>query len=375
MARSTAMLYIARVLVLRGLLFVLVILALAAVMLSLLRRSPRPKPDDADDRDPAETIIAQVALPPPTAETTKALEHAEVFRKLHELALGAALAPTIPAAHVKVAAAIGNALETAATESRYAPRRPMLLPQLLSAVGDADTSRRDLAGMIARDPALVGSLLRLANSPVYRRNAQPVESIERAVTVMGTQGIRSLIAAALVQPVFRSNGGQTGRFPEVAWEHTYRAAAAAEVHALAIENTDPFAGQLLALVAGLGAIVVFRVAADQYAQRSLAPDATAVAALLDEHTARVARRVAESWELSDRILEALDEQMPGKPAEASSALGRSLRFGLTAGALSVLRSNGVIDDETGRASLVAAGGIGSKFERMWERFSAPTAEE
>jgi HD-like signal output (HDOD) protein len=276
---------------------------------------------------------------------------------------------------VKVAAAIGNALETAATEARYAPRRPMLLPQLLSAVGDADTSRRDLAGMIARDPALVGGLLRLANSPVYRRNAQPVESIERAVTVMGTQGIRSLIAAALVQPVFRTNEGQAGRFPEIAWEYTYRAAAAAEVHALAIENTDPFAAQLLALVAGLGAIVVFRVAADQYAQRSLAPDATAVAALLDEHTMRVARRVAESWELSDRILEALDEQLPGKPVVPSSALGRSLRFGLTAGALSVLRSNDVIDEETGRASLVAAGGIGSKFERMWERFGAPAAEE
>jgi HD-like signal output (HDOD) protein len=365
------MLYIARVLVLRGLLFVLIVVALAAVILSLLRRTPQQKAEDATDDEPADPAVEQAALPSPVAETTKALERSEVFRKLHELALGAALAPTIPAAHVKVAAAIASALETAATETRYAPRRPMLLPQLLSAVGDGDTSRRDLAGMIARDPALVGSLLRLANSPVYRRNAQPVESIERAVTVMGTQGIRSLIAAALVQPVFRTNGGQTGKFPEVTWEYTYRAAAAAEVHALAIENTDPFAAQLIALVTGLAAIVVFRVAADQYAQRApLAPDATAVAALLDEHVAQVARRIAASWELSERIVEALDQQLPGRPVQPDSALGRSLRFGLVAGALSVLRSNGVIDDEIGRASLVAAGGIGLKFDRMWERFGA-----
>ena len=141
----------------------------------------------------------------------------------------AELGDAIPAAHLKVAAAIGSALETAAADPRYAPRRPMLLPRLLSAVGDGDTSRRDLARMISRDPALVGSLLRLANSPVYRRNAPPVESIERAITVMGTQGIRSLIAAALVQPVFRADGGQSGRFAEITWESTYRAAAAAEV--------------------------------------------------------------------------------------------------------------------------------------------------
>lgn len=361
--------YIARVLVLRGLLFVLIVVALAAVVLSLLRRVPQqqPKPAASGD-DPGEQRAAKAAPDPPAA-TTKAIERGEIFRKLHELAFAAEIEHAIPAAHLKVAAAIGSALETAATEPRYAPRRPMLLPQLLSAVGDGDTSRRDLAGMIARDPALVGSLLRLANSPVYRRNAQPVESIERAVTVMGTQGIRSLIAAALVQPVFRTNGGRSGRFPEITWEYTYRAAAAAEVHALAVENADPFAAQLLALVTGLAAIVVFRVAEDQYAQRApLAPDATAVAALLEEHVARVARRIAASWELSERILEALDEQGPGKPVQAQSALGRSLRFGLAAGALSVLRSNGVIDDETGRASLVAAGGIGPKFERMWERF-------
>jgi HD-like signal output (HDOD) protein len=360
--------YIAGVLVLRGFLFLLIVVALAAVVLSLVRRSPRQRSSGTDEDD--DTSAAPAALPPPGGN---ALERPEVLRKLHELALGAALEPTPSADHTRAAAAIGATLQTAATDPRYAPRRPLLLPQLLSAAGDGDTSRRELAGLIARDPALVGSLLRLANSAVYRRNAQPIESVERAVAVLGTQGIRSLAAAALVQPVFRTSGGQRGKFPEIVWEHTYRAAAAAEAHALSVENTDPFAAQLLALVAGLGAIVVFRVAADQYAQSApLEPNATAIASLLDEHTADVARRIAASWELSDRVLEALDDQAPGKPARPASALGRSLRFGLVAGALSVLRANGAIDDETARASLAAAGGVGPKIDRMWERLGAPS---
>jgi len=382
------MLYIPRVLVMRGLLFVLVVVALAAVILSLLRRNPRSRADDPPDgvepdaRDEhAAPSDPPAALPPPaadaaaaTAPASKALERAEVFRKLEELALGAALEPTVSAEHAKANVAIAAALETAATDPRYSPRRPLLLPQLMSAVGDSDTSRGELAGMIARDPALVGGLLRLANSPVYRRTAQPVESVERAVTVMGTQGIRSLIAAALVQPVFRASGVQ-GKFPEVIWEYTHRAAAAAEVHAQTVENDDPFAAQLLVLVTGLAAIVVFRVAADQYAQRApLRADATAIAALLDDLTADVALRIAASWELSARVLEALEDQRRGKSALPASALGRSLKFGLVVGALSVLQSNGAIDAETGTASLVAAGGIGPKFERMWERLTK-TAED
>jgi hypothetical protein len=91
--------------------------------------------------------------------------------------------------------------------------------------------------------------------------------------------------------------------------------------------------------------------------------------LLDEHASAVAHKIATTWELSDRLLDALDEQLRGS-ARPVSDLGRSLRFGVVAGALSVLASEGAIDEETARASLVAAGGTGKKFERMWDRFTA-----
>jgi HD-like signal output (HDOD) protein len=250
----------------------------------------------------------------------------------------------------------------------------MLLPQLLRAVNDSETTRKELAALITRDPALVGSLLKLANSPIYRRGSHAIEGVERALAVLGTQGVRSLAAAALVQPVFRAAAGDAGKFPEVVWEHTYRSAAAAELHASAVENADAFAAQLLALVMGLATIVVYRVALDQYASRRLVPDATALASLLDEHTAEVAHKLAASWELSAPMLEALDDQRPEKITRPQSALGRSLRLGLTAGALSMLRTADRIDDDTGLVSLAAAGGEGQRFERLWERLTWPEPE-
>jgi len=346
----------------QGLLFVLLVVALAALLLSLLRRRPqRAKPSDV-----APGVAAAAATPPPGS---KALGRDDVLRKLNALAFGSEPRGPVPPAQVEIVATIGATIGSAATDPRYAPRRPLLLPQLLRAASDDGSSRKDLADIIARDPALVGSLLKLANGSYYRASPNPVESIDRAVTVLGTQGIRSLAAAALVQPVFRAGSKESSRFAEVTWEHTYRSGAAAEVFAFAVEGTDPFAAQLLALVTGLARMVVYRVATDQYAARGVKPEPSALVSLLDEHASVVAHEIATTWELSDRLLDTLDEQLRGSVRPVSD-LGRSLRFGIVAGALSVLASEGAIDEETARASLVAAGGTGKKFERMWDRFTA-----
>jgi HD-like signal output (HDOD) protein len=349
----------------QALIFAVLIVALVAAVLSLLRRAPqRAKP--AGGPSPAAS-----AQPMPVAGS-KALGRDDVLRRLRGLAFGVEPKTAVPPAQVEIVAAIGATLADAAADPRYAPRRPLLLPKLLRAASDDDSSRKDLADIIARDPALVGSLLKLANGPYYRTSNKPIESIDRAVTVLGTQGIRSLAAAALVQPVFRTASKDSGRFAEIAWEHTYRSAAAAEMFAFAVEGADPFAAQVLALVRGLAVIVVYRIASDEYAARGAKSDASALASLLDEHAPEVARKIAGTWELSERLLDALDEQVRGSTRPVSD-LGRSLRFGVVAGALSVLAAEGAIDDETARASLVAAGGSGKKFERMWERFAAQTA--
>ena len=357
---------------LRALIFIVLVGAFALLILSLLRRTPRQSTREArDDDEPGEPRT----LPAPPAHAQPALSRAATVQLLHELAFGTELAPSVPAAHVKVVSAVASALQSSAADPRYAPRRPLLLPELMRAVNDSETTRRELAQTIARDPALVGSLLKLVNSPLYRRGTQPVESLERALTLLGTQGARALVAAALLQPVFKPASSDAGRFPEIVWEHTQRAAAAAELHSTVIEGSDPFAAQLVALLLGLGSIVVYRVALDQYAARGVTPDATALASLLDEQVAKIARQIAAGWDLSGRVLDALEEQQPERIEPPESSLGRSLSFGSVVGALSVLRSHDRIDDETGRTALAAAGGVGERFERLWARLALPPGVE
>ena len=194
--------------------------------------------------------------------------------------------------------------------------------------------------------------------------------------ILGNEGIRSLIAAALTQPIFQIRGGVFPKFPEIAWEQTFRTASATVTHSAIVEKSDPFAAQLLGLVHGMASIVVFRVVLDQYEARPrYKANAAVIASLLDSQTAGVAKRIAGSWGLSDRILDALDDQTRTADAEKSSPMGRSLQFGRQASALAVLHMKGALDDVTAQISLPVAGMPAIELTRLWSRLTAAQEPE
>jgi len=306
---------------------------------------------------------------PPVLEAApiQLLDRTEIFRRLTELSLGVSgLGHPLPE-HDQILAAAIAAISDAGMQRRYTPRRPHLLPQLMRAVNDEDVSRRELVSIIARDPSLVGSLLKMANSAFYRVTPNPIETIERAIVMLGSDGLRSLITAALMQPIFEvSMAGSFPRFPDIVWEHAMLSAHAAIPHAAIVERTDQFAAELLCLVTGLAEIVLFRAAMDHYATtRQGQPEPLVMASLLTSQSAAVAWQIGASWELSEHMLAALEEQMVD--SEPTTPLGRSLRFGRCAGALAVLRKNSVIDDGTARLSLPEGGLSPAHLKVMWKR--------
>ena len=361
--------------------------ALLVGVLLLLRRNRAPglatEPSDAQfasaaaedysDAEGAAAADASAATAAAAAAESPAIlsVRAETIRSMREIAFGTPLPPVavqiIPSD--ELATSVATTLTNIVDKPNYAPRRPMQLPKLLQAINDETASRGALSQIIAGDPALAGNLLRLANSPFYRHSSDPIESLDRAVAMLGIEGLRSMIAAALMQPVFRISGGSFAQFGDVTWEHSLYAANAAETHASMVDSADPFAAQLLALILGLATIVVFSVARDAFLARQRKPDAAQIAALIDAHAIGVARQVAASWELSERIDTALAEQLrPQGPQTAPrSPLGRALQFGIFIGALAVLRGRGAINDEIASEVLKSAGPASNAAERVWTR--------
>jgi len=248
-------------------------------------------------------------------------------------------------------------------QAKYLPRRPSLLPRLMSAIHNDSNSMRDIAEIIGEDGTLLSGLLRVANSSCYRVDrGKPIESLEKAVMLVGTDGLRSLVATALLHPVMTGTRGRFSAFAEVTWEHSQYAAGCAELHATRIEHADAFSARLLALLLGLASNAVFRIAREHCLDDSRGVRPAAMAKLLDDWVLPMALRIAENWQLPADLCSVL-------AAPAVPGLARSLRFGRLAGALLLLVNHGYMRELSARAIVLADDHRRTEVDRLWSRLA------
>ncbi|MCS3809689.1 HDOD domain-containing protein [Xanthomonas sp. 4461] len=278
-------------------------------------------------------------------------------------------------AQVAVLDAATAALDHVDLRPQLLPRRPHLLPQLMRAVNDPDASGRGIAAIIAQDPALAASLLRIANSALYRPQGAPLESLERAVVHIGTEGVRQIVAAAVMQPVLSLDGGLHARLPAAVWDYALRTATAAAAY-MRGRGGDTLSAQLAGLLQGLGAVVILRVLRDAYAERPGLPYSLEVAAaLVDRHTAAVAKTIATTWELPATLGTALDEQRPEHDSTLlATSLGRALRYGRLAAALAMLARHGAEQEDHALSVLATLEPDDAANAALWQRLVAASVE-
>ncbi|HTU67778.1 MAG TPA: HDOD domain-containing protein [Steroidobacteraceae bacterium] len=247
-------------------------------------------------------------------------------------------------------------------QAKYLPRRPSLLPRLLCVINSDANSMREMAQIIGEDGTLLGGLLKLANSSFYRVSGRkPVENLEKAVALVGTDGLRSLVATALLHPVMTGVRGPFSSFAEATWEHSQYSASCAEQHAARIEGADPFNARLLVLLLGLASNTVFRIAREHcLAAAGMRP--VALTALLDDWVTPTALRIAEHWQLPAELCDVL-------AAPTAAGLARSLRFGRLAGALLLLVNQGHMRELSARAIVLADDDRRDMVDRLWSRLA------
>ncbi|MEA9898557.1 HDOD domain-containing protein [Xanthomonas campestris pv. raphani] len=281
----------------------------------------------------------------------------------------------IDPAQAAVLATAVSALDHVDMRPQLLPRRPHLLPQLMRAVNDPDASGRGIAAIIAQDPTLAANLLRIANSALYRPQGGPLESLERAVVHIGTEGVRQIVAAAVMQPVLSLEGGLYARLPAAVWDYALRTATAAAAY-VRERGGDTLSAQLAGLLQGLGAVVILRVLRDAYAEQPSVPYSLEVAAtLVDRHTAAVAKTIATAWELPAQLGTALDEQRPEHDSTLlATSLGRALRYGRLAAALAMLARHGAETEAHALSVLATLEPDEAANAALWQRLVAASVE-
>ncbi|SDT96007.1 HDOD domain-containing protein [Halopseudomonas salegens] len=179
------------------------------------------------------------------------------------------------------------------------PRMPSVLPRLMSYFRDPETTSKELADLIGRDLVSVTEVMRLANSPYYRRSSA-ARSLEQAVVVLGQRGLRQLAANLLIKPLFT---GHKGHFSNLAgpllWTQSEKTAVlyAAMAHDA---GSDEFVAYLAGLVANLGLLVGCRVL-DQAFDGQQTPSSREFRQCWQSASRDLAVGVARVWELPDGV--------------------------------------------------------------------------
>jgi len=97
------------------------------------------------------------------------------------------------------------------------PTLPDVAIKVRDAVAKGDSSSQELADIIVTDAALSARLIQVANSPLYRGAAE-INSIQMAVTRLGSATIRTLITSLVMQQMFSPSTPLLEKYFRETWE-------------------------------------------------------------------------------------------------------------------------------------------------------------
>ncbi|HML54635.1 MAG TPA: HDOD domain-containing protein [Solidesulfovibrio magneticus] len=144
---------------------------------------------------------------------------------------------------------------------------PEVYLRISAVLGDPASTVEDAAESIKHDPSLAAKLLRLVNSSYYARTMRAmrgrfpakIDSLSRAVTVVGARQLATLALGVSVLPLFQDIPQKWVNM-RLFWEHSVGCAAAAQALAEATGLVNPETAFVAGLLHDIGRIIAFKQA-------------------------------------------------------------------------------------------------------------------
>ncbi len=141
------------------------------------------------------------------------------------------------------------------------PTLPDVALKVRDAVAKRETSSQDLADMIVTDAALSTRLMQVANSPLYRGAAE-VNSIQMAVTRLGSTTIRTLITSLVMQQMFSPTTKLLEQHFREIWEKGVNVSAISRALSSFVPHLSPDEAMLAGLIHQIGKLPILMLVED-----------------------------------------------------------------------------------------------------------------
>lgn len=208
---------------------------------------------------------------------------------------------------------VAQTMSKKASRIKAVPRLPSVIPRLLQSLRNDNSSSKDYVNIINKDPAMSAAVLKLANSVYFNHQVKRITSIETAVVKLGIDGLRSVMSAAVMQPVIECKSPYFSGFGHKLWEHSLCCAVACEIVARE-RGLEPYKAYLLGLVHDMGKITLFTELCQQYKINNspanpTPPSYASFAPLMETLSPALSHSIAQDWQLPEEICSALAQQI------------------------------------------------------------------
>jgi len=185
------------------------------------------------------------------------------------------------------------------------PAYPAAALRLRRLIASDNYGVAQVCDVIAADPVLAATVLRLANSSVYRLEGSPITALGRAIHRIGVRSLATVATAAGVGAQACARGPLMD-LKFAVWRRSVTTALICQKLAAA-RDLDPEEAFLAGLLHGFGRTVAAacleKLLGTNAPSRPLSP--AEWFAMIDEHRATLAQLVAERWELPQELASAI----------------------------------------------------------------------
>lgn len=182
---------------------------------------------------------------------------------------------------------------------------PETYARLDALICDPDSSIEDMAFVINTDPSLVSRLLKIVNSSYYGLPSK-IDTISRAVTIVGIRELRALVLATSVICSFRGIPASLVNMDKF-WRHSLACAIAARLIAEETKQPEPEQFFIAGLLHNIGSLVLYQSLPEMAleAMRSASDSSESLyeaeTRLIGFHHGEVGAVLIENWGLPDKL--------------------------------------------------------------------------
>ena len=142
------------------------------------------------------------------------------------------------------------------------PSLPNVAQRIQQAFADDNVNAEIICTIIQSDPAITAKLIMIANSALYRGQAQ-IESLQQAVVRLGLETTRKQVMTYAVKELFQGKTSEMKTRMQQLWKHSQHVACLCRLLATHLKGFDLEQAQLAGLIHDLGEVAIL-----QYAQQN-----------------------------------------------------------------------------------------------------------